>query len=252
MRSIQNEDVKTLSDITGGGGTASQLINDTKIYDSTNSQQLSVSISTGALGTNRTLSNLNSPTSINQDLLPSGTKNLGSSTLIWSNAYLTQIKYGSTLSIDVQNRTLNDSAGTSAFDWSSTTVNNNKSKRLINVATPTGANDAANKTYVDTPPTIYDNGAVTTTLAVNWAVSQTQMATVFANCTITLSNPVVGETYLLKLVQDSAGLHSYAWAGGTFKWSGATAPSGSGSNKIDIITFFYDGTNYFGSFSLNY
>lgn len=49
---IQNEDVKSLSDLTGAGGTMSQLINDTKIYVTANGLdvQLSTAITSGALG----------------------------------------------------------------------------------------------------------------------------------------------------------------------------------------------------------
>lgn len=47
---IQNEDVKSLTELTGAGGSISQLINTSKIYDATNGQQLSTSISNGALG----------------------------------------------------------------------------------------------------------------------------------------------------------------------------------------------------------
>lgn len=49
---IQNDDVKTLAELTGSGGSMSQLINDTKIYISANglNVQLSTAISTGALG----------------------------------------------------------------------------------------------------------------------------------------------------------------------------------------------------------
>lgn len=43
-RRIQNEDVKTLADITAGGGSASQLINDTKVYVTGVGKQLSQSI----------------------------------------------------------------------------------------------------------------------------------------------------------------------------------------------------------------
>lgn len=48
---IQNEDVKTLSQITGAGGSVSQLINDTKIYitNSGVTEQLSAAISDGKL-----------------------------------------------------------------------------------------------------------------------------------------------------------------------------------------------------------
>lgn len=48
---IQNEDVKTLTELTNAGGTAAQLINDTKIYVTANSlnKQLSAAITAGDL-----------------------------------------------------------------------------------------------------------------------------------------------------------------------------------------------------------
>lgn len=49
---IQNEDVKTLAELTGAGGSASQLINDTKIYVTANAlnKQLSQAITDGDIG----------------------------------------------------------------------------------------------------------------------------------------------------------------------------------------------------------
>lgn len=58
---IQNEDVKSLTDITGAGGTASQLINDTKIYDTLNGQQLSQSIANGQLGGGGSINYIKNP-----------------------------------------------------------------------------------------------------------------------------------------------------------------------------------------------
>jgi hypothetical protein len=46
---IQNADVKSLSEITAAGGTSAQLINDTKIYLTGSSKQLSTAISDGTL-----------------------------------------------------------------------------------------------------------------------------------------------------------------------------------------------------------
>lgn len=64
---VQNEDVKTLTELTNAGSTAAHLINDTKIYDTTNSQQLSTSISSGLFGTADTTNALvNSNHQINQ------------------------------------------------------------------------------------------------------------------------------------------------------------------------------------------
>lgn len=48
-----------------------------------------INISTGSSGSfaNATLSNLDSPTAVNEDLLPSGTKNLGSAAAVWNETY---------------------------------------------------------------------------------------------------------------------------------------------------------------------
>lgn len=47
---IQNEDVKTLSELTTAGGSMSQLINDTKIYLTGSAVQLSTAITNGLIG----------------------------------------------------------------------------------------------------------------------------------------------------------------------------------------------------------
>lgn len=46
---LQNEDVKDLATLTGAGGVMSQLINDTKIYATGQSKQLSTAISDGSI-----------------------------------------------------------------------------------------------------------------------------------------------------------------------------------------------------------
>ena len=47
---IQNEDVKSLAELLGVGGSISQLINDSKLYDSTRGQQLSATLATVITG----------------------------------------------------------------------------------------------------------------------------------------------------------------------------------------------------------
>ena len=71
------------------------------------------------------------------------------------------------------------------------------------------------------------------------------------NCTLTLSNPVVGQVYVLKLVQDATGSRTMAWPAAV-TWPAGTAPTLSGASKVDVITLYWDGTNYFGTFSVNY
>lgn len=72
-----------------------------------------------------TLNNLGT-TSINSDLLPAstGTKNLGSSTLLFNNAYLTLLKDASDIkAVDPINRSLWNTSGTKVLDFSGSTVN---------------------------------------------------------------------------------------------------------------------------------
>jgi hypothetical protein len=45
------------------------------------------------------------------------------------------------------------------------------------------------------------------------------------------------------------GSHGITWSGGgTLKWAGGSTPTPTSTNgKIDIFTFFQDGTNTYGS-----
>ena len=56
----------------------------------------------------------------------------------------------------------------------------------------------------------------------------------------------------LILVQDATGSRTVTWPA-TVKWPGGTAPTlSTGAAAVDIISLLYDGTNYYGSSSLNF
>lgn len=66
------------------------------------------------------------------------------------------------------------------------------------------------------------------------------------NITFTFSNPASGASYVLLLQQGSTA-RTYTWPA-SVKWLGGTAPTVSTTdNDIDMVTFFYNGTNYIGS-----
>ena len=90
-----------------------------------------------------------------------------------------------------------------------------------------------------------------TAKTLDFSVARIHTVTMTGNCTFTLSNPQSGMEYVLVLTQDATGSRTYTWPAGV-KWPGGTAPVGSGANKVDVIRLVYDGTNYFGSSSLNY
>jgi hypothetical protein len=98
-----------------------------------------------------------------------------------------------------------------------------------------------------------DAGNSGASLTINWATAHTQLTTLTANCTFTFSNPVAGDVYVLYLKQDGTGTRTVTWPGSVL-WPGGTAPTLTTTiNKVDIITFTYDGTNFRGVTSgLNY
>ena len=74
-----------------------------------------------------------------------------------------------------------------------------------------------------------------------------QRFTTNANTTITLPASVAGKSFVI--IVQYGGAHTLTWAGGsTLKWSSGITPSPtSATGKIDIFTFFQDGTNTYGA-----
>jgi hypothetical protein len=104
----------------------------------------------------------------------------------------------------------------------------------------------------DIVPGFTDAGNTSTALTIDWSTNPVQKATLTGTCTFTFSNPTSGGVYVLRLTQGS-GPYTVTWPG-TVHWSGGTAPTLTATNaKVDIFTFVYDGTTYFGVTSgLNY
>ena len=91
-----------------------------------------------------------------------------------------------------------------------------------------------------TPYTLTDAA----TVAIDWNVSQTVELTAGGNRTLTMANPVAGETYRVTIIQDSTGSRLITWPS-TVKWAGGSAPTlTTTASYRDHITFYYDGTYY--------
>jgi septal ring-binding cell division protein DamX len=118
----------------------------------------------------------------------------------------------------------------------------------LNNATVTGTLKSGN---YHLEPIEYDAGNSSTTITIDWANGSAQKVTMTGNCTFTLSNPVVGAAYILKLVQDATGGRTYTWPAAV-KWPAATSPTGSAATKTDLISLYYDGTSYFGTYATNF
>jgi hypothetical protein len=75
--------------------------------------------------------------------------------------------------------------------------------------------------------------------------------TLNASTTLTFSGHVVG-TYIIQVTQGGAGSNTLTYPA-SVKWSGGTAPTlTTAVGKTDILTFYHDGTSFFGTYSLNY
>jgi hypothetical protein len=97
-----------------------------------------------------------------------------------------------------------------------------------------------------------DNGNSGTADTIDWTLSNKQRSTLTGNVTFTFTAPPGPCSLVLKLIQDATGTRTVTWPA-TVHWSGGTAPTlTTTAAKVDIVTFYYDGTTYFGNSSLNY
>ena len=122
--------------------------------------------------------------------------------------------------------------------------------------TLTGSETLTNKTltnptvtnYVETPYSANSRTAITLALT-NGTV---QIITLTGNATITMPTATSGKSFIMFLKQDGTGSRTVTWS--TVKWAGGTAPTiTSTASRMDILSFFADGTNWYGvSVGANY
>lgn len=91
-----------------------------------------------------------------------------------------------------------------------------------------------------------DNGNSSTADTIDWTAGNFQKSTLTDDCTYTFTAPTGTTTLILKLIQDGTGSRIATFPA-SVKWSGGTAPTlTTTADAIDIISFYYDGTNYYG------
>lgn len=91
-----------------------------------------------------------------------------------------------------------------------------------------------------------DNGDSSTADTINWTLSNKQKSTLTGVCTFTFTAPSNPCNLLLRLVQDATGSRTVTWPA-TVKWPSGTAPTlTTTASAIDIISFYWDGTSYYG------
>jgi len=97
-----------------------------------------------------------------------------------------------------------------------------------------------------------DNGNSGSSKTIDWTAGNKQKITLTDNCAFTFTNPAGPCNVILKVIQDSTGSRTVSWPA-SVKWAGGTAPTlTTTANAVDIVSFYYDGTNYYGTSSLNF
>lgn len=104
------------------------------------------------------------------------------------------------------------------------------------------------------PWTEYDNGNTGAALAVNWSANgPLQKCTRNASCTLTLTAPPTAQTLIMKFVHEaSATAYTVAFSPAVKNPAGTGFVFTNTSGAIDIVTFYWDGTNYYVSGQANY
>jgi len=97
-----------------------------------------------------------------------------------------------------------------------------------------------------------NNGNSGAAKTIDWTYGNRQKVTLTNNCTLTFTEPQAISGLLLKVVQDATGSRTITLPS-EVKWPSGTVPTlTTTAGHIDLISLYYDGTNYFGQSSLDY
>jgi hypothetical protein len=135
-----------------------------------------------------------------------------------------------------ENATANDYAGALKFTTRVNGGSPTERVRISSVGTFITKNDYQEQTY-----TANSSTAITLNIVAN---GTDQVITLTGTATITMPTATAGKSFLLKL-KTGAGGYTVTWS--TVKWPGGTAPTlTSTASRMDIFSFFSDGTNWYG------
>jgi hypothetical protein len=121
------------------------------------------------------------------------------------------------------------------FEFTSATLNCNQNT-ITEVSQLTGAFfgnevDAGNSGTADT---------------IDWSVGPVYKSTLTGNCTYTFTAPAQHKWVQLRMIQDGTGGRTVTWPA-SVKWANGAQPLWvTTAAAVNIATFWYDGTNYYG------
>jgi hypothetical protein len=90
-----------------------------------------------------------------------------------------------------------------------------------------------------------DNGNSGTAKTIDLKMSNKHKLILTGNCILTLTAPSNPCSLTLKLIQDATGSREVTWPSAV-KWPGGSEPTlSTDANAVDIVSIYYDGTNYY-------
>lgn len=105
-------------------------------------------------------------------------------------------------------------------------------------------------TFGAAPDAQTTGGAVT----IDWSAGQKHTLTLSSNATsVAFTAPPGIGNFMLVIKQSGAANFTVAGWAASVKWPGGTAPViTTGSGKVDVLSFYWDGTDYWGQYAQNF
>lgn len=95
-----------------------------------------------------------------------------------------------------------------------------------------------------------NDGSKNANFTIDWSSSKKHKVTLAAaGLTVTFTAPSGAASGLIfKIIQDATGSRTITTWPATVKWAGGAAPTlSTAANAVDIVSFYWDGTNYWGA-----
>lgn len=98
-----------------------------------------------------------------------------------------------------------------------------------------------------------NSGNSGTSKTIDWSVASAQLSTLTGNVTYAFSNPTVGGSYVLRIATGAGGFTT-TWPGSVSWLNSMNMAPGvdMGGSHTLIVSLYYDGTTYWGTYSSTY
>lgn len=100
-------------------------------------------------------------------------------------------------------------------------------------------------------PSELNAGNSGTAITLDLSAASAQLITLTGNATITLTNPVLGAAYLIRIYTGAGGF-TYTFSPGPLYPGGVAPVATATAAKQDLINFYWNGFNYLGTFAQNF